>query len=67
MEWKRLLCSGGASGGLCGHAESQGHDSIPLLGPEPLRAIEHVDLAWKSQFALFPKVVSAFELEFGLF
>ena len=56
MEQKRLLCGGGmdtnpigcgeALGGLHGHVESWGRDSIPLLGPEPLRAIVHVDTAW---------------------
>ena len=55
-EWKRLQHSGGtgkgledcrkASIGVWGSAESQGRDSIPLLGPEPLRAIVHVDTVW---------------------
>ena len=34
--------------GVRGSAELQGHDSIPLLGPEPLRAIVHVDTVWTS-------------------
>ena len=58
MEQKRLQCGGGtgkgledcrkASIGVWGSAELQGHDSIPLLGPEPLRAIVHVDTVWTS-------------------
>ena len=55
-ERKRLQCGGGTGRGLedCGKAsigaqgsaESWGHDSIPLLGPEPLRAIVRVDTVW---------------------
>ena len=55
-EWKRLQHGRGtgmgledcrkASIGVWGSAELQGHDSIPLLGPEPLRAI--VDTVWTS-------------------
>ena len=56
-----------ASIGVRGSAESQGHDSIPLLGPEPLRAIVHVDAVWHRVLLLLPDWVSAFELEFGLF
>ena len=57
-EWKRLQCGGGtgkgledcrkASIGVRGSAESRGRDSIPLLGPEPLRAIVRVDTVWTS-------------------
>ena len=57
-EQKRLQHGGGTGKGLedCGKAsigvrgstESQGRDSIPLLGPEPLRAIVHVDTVWTS-------------------
>ena len=56
VEWKRLQWGGGtgkgledcrkASIGVRGSAESWGHDSIPLLGPEPLRAIVRVDFVW---------------------
>ena len=37
---------GKASIGVRGSVESRGHDSIPLLGPEPLRAIVRVDTVW---------------------
>ena len=37
-----------ASIGVQGSAESWGRDSIPLLGPEPLRAIVCVDTVWTS-------------------
>ena len=57
-EWKRLQRSRGvgkgledcrsASIGVQGSAESWGRDSIPLLGPEPLRAIVRVDTVWTS-------------------
>ena len=60
----------GASRGVQGSAESQGRDSIPHLGPEPLRAIVHVDAAWTwcgtaCSYCL-PDLVSAFQSEFGL-
>ena len=45
---KGLEDCGKASMGVWGSAELQGHDSIPLLGPEPLRAIVHVDTVWTS-------------------
>ena len=55
-ERKRLQCGGGtgkgledcgkASIGVWGAAESWGCDSIPLLGPEPLRAIVRMDTVW---------------------
>ena len=59
MERKRLQRGGGtgrgledcrkASIGVRGSVESRGHDSIPLLGPEPLRAIVCVDTVWTSR------------------
>ena len=59
MEQKRLQHSGGtgkgledcrkASIGIRGSVELWGHDSIPLLGPEPLRAIVHMDTVWTSR------------------
>ena len=45
---KGLEVCGSASIGVWGPAESWGHDSIPLLGPEPLRAIVRVDTVWTS-------------------
>ena len=63
---KGLEDCGRASIGVQGSAESQGHDSIPLLGPEPMRAIVCVDTAWNRVLLLLPDWVSAFELEFGL-
>ena len=56
----------GASRVVRGSAGSHGCDSIPLLGPEPLRAIVHVDLVWNRVLLLLPDLVSAFQLEFGL-
>ena len=57
-EQKRLQHGGGigkgledcrkASIGVWGSAELQGRDSIPHLGPEPLRAIVRVDTVWTS-------------------
>ena len=43
---KGLEDCGRASIGVRGSAESQGRDSIPLLGPEPLMAIVCMDAAW---------------------
>ena len=66
-ERKRLQCGGGtgrgledcgkASIGVQGSAESWGRDSIPLLGPESLRAIvrmDSVDFAWTEYFYCCP-------------
>ena len=46
---KSLEDCGSAPIGVRGSAESWGHDSIPLLGPEPLRAIVRVDTVWTSR------------------
>ena len=67
MEQKRLQHSRGTDKGLedCrkasirvwGSAKSWGHDSIPLLGPEPLWAIvcvDSVDFAWTECFYCCP-------------
>ena len=43
---KGLEDCGSASIGVQGSVESRGRDSIPLLGPEPLRAIVRVDTVW---------------------
>ena len=67
-ERKRLQHSGGtgkgledcekASIGVWGSAESQGRDSIPLLGPEPLRAIVHVNtVCVTDRFSFFPYLI----------
>ena len=45
---KGLEVCGSASIGVQGSVESRGCDSIPLLGPEPLRAIVHMDTVWTS-------------------
>ena len=39
----------GASKGVWGSVGWWGCDSTPPLGPEPLRVIVHVDLAWTCQ------------------
>ena len=67
-EWVRVRLP--AEEFLKGDGVLWGHGVVtvsPPLGPEPLRAIVHVDLAWTSQFALLPKTVNVFESEFGLF
>ena len=67
---KGLEVCGGASTGVQDSAGSQGHDSIPPLGPEPLRAIVDVEPVWTSHgtvcFYCLPNWVSTFQLEFGL-
>ena len=64
---KGLGVCGRASTGARGSAGSWGCDSIPLLGPEPMRAIVRVDATWTECFYCLPDWISVFESEFGSF